>query len=268
MLDYNVPGGNLSRGLSFMQSYKLLIEGKELTEDEIFRANTLGWCIEWLQAYFLVLDDIMDNSHTRRGQPCWFRMPKFGMVAVNDGVILLNHVRRILRKHFRDKPYYLHLLDLFDEVIYLYNFCLISSQIGYTPKVHFLVFYFCIGGVSDCFSYHRIVQYKTAYYSFYLPVACAMLMLGGNLDNHIDVKNILVEMGVYFQVQDDYLDCFGDPETTGMIGTDIKDFKCSSLLVKALELSNEEQKKVLCDNYGKPDPANVANSMRARPTRS
>ncbi|XP_035544292.1 farnesyl pyrophosphate synthase 1-like isoform X6 [Juglans regia] len=250
MLDYNVPGGNLSRGLSFMQSYKLLIEGKELTEDEIFRANTLGWCIEWLQAYFLVLDDIMDNSHTRRGQPCWFRMPKFGMVAVNDGVILLNHVRRILRKHFRDKPYYLHLLDLFDEV----EFQTASGQM-----IDLITTLEGEKDLSKYTFYHRIVQYKTAYYSFYLPVACAMLMLGGNLDNHIDVKNILVEMGVYFQVQDDYLDCFGDPETTGMIGTDIKDFKCSSLLVKALELSNEEQKKVLCDNYGKPDPANVAN---------
>jgi farnesyl diphosphate synthase len=32
-------------------------------------------------------------------------------------------------------------------------------------------------------------------------VACALLISGENLDNHIDVKNILVEMGVYFQVQ-------------------------------------------------------------------
>lgn len=107
-------------------------------------------------------------------------------------------------------------------------------------------------------SHRRIVQYKTAYYSFYLPVACALLMAGENLDNHVDVKNILVEMGTYFQVQDDYLDCFGDPQTIGKIGTDIEDFKCSWLVVKALELSNEEQKKVLYENYGKPDPANVA----------
>ncbi|KAH1083311.1 hypothetical protein J1N35_023072, partial [Gossypium stocksii] len=42
------------------------------------------------------------------------------------------------------------------------------------------------------------------------------------------------------------------------IGTDIEDFKCSWLVVKALEICNEEQKKVLYENYGKPDPANVA----------
>jgi farnesyl diphosphate synthase len=70
------------------------------------------------------------------------------------------------------------------------------------------------------------------------------------------------------------------------IGTDIEDFKCSWLVVKALELSSKEQKKVLyviariffitiCfliniginlliyyvrfqENYGKSDPANVA----------
>ncbi|PPD74779.1 hypothetical protein GOBAR_DD28307 [Gossypium barbadense] len=42
------------------------------------------------------------------------------------------------------------------------------------------------------------------------------------------------------------------------IGTDIEDFKCSWLVVKALEICNEEQKKVLYENYGKPDTANVA----------
>lgn len=40
--------GKLNRGLSVIDSYKLLKEGKELTEDEIFLASALGWCIEWV----------------------------------------------------------------------------------------------------------------------------------------------------------------------------------------------------------------------------
>lgn len=40
--------GKLNRGLSVIDSYKLLKEGKELTEDEIFLACALGWCIEWV----------------------------------------------------------------------------------------------------------------------------------------------------------------------------------------------------------------------------
>lgn len=251
MLDYNVPGGKLNRGLSVIDSYKLLREGQELTEDEVFQASALGWCVEWLQAYFLVLDDIMDGSHTRRGQPCWFRLPKVGMIAVNDGVLLRNHIPRILKKHFRQKPYYVDLLDLFNEV----EFQTASGQM--------IDLITTLQGEKDLSKYslslhRRIVQYKTAYYSFYLPVACALLMAGEDLDNHLDVKNTLIDMGIYFQVQDDYLDCYGDPKNIGKIGTDIEDFKCSWLVVKALELCNEEQKIMLLEHYGKADAADVA----------
>ncbi|XP_017698565.2 farnesyl pyrophosphate synthase-like isoform X4 [Phoenix dactylifera] len=250
MLDYNVPGGKLNRGISVIDSYKLL-KGTELSDNEVFLACVLGWCIEWLQAYFLVLDDIMDNSHTRRGQLCWFRVEKVGLIAANDGIILRNHISRILKRHFREKPYYVDLLDLFNEV----EFQTASGQMLDLITTH--------EGEQDLSKYtmpvyRRIVQYKTAYYSFYLPVACALLMSGENLDNFVDVKNILVAMGTYFQVQDDYLDCFGDPEVIGKIGTDIEDFKCSWLVVQALELGNESQKKILTENYGKSDPACVA----------
>ncbi|XP_047938372.1 farnesyl pyrophosphate synthase-like isoform X2 [Salvia hispanica] len=251
MLDYNVPGGKLNRGLSVIDSYKLLKEGKDLTDDEVFLASALGWCIEWLQAYFLVLDDIMDNSHTRRGQPCWFRLPKIGMIAINDGIILRNHIPRILKKHFRTKAYYVDLLDLFNEV----EFQTASGQM--------IDLITTIEGEKDLSKYslplhRRIVQYKTAYYSFYLPVACALLMAGEDLEKHPTVKDVLINMGIYFQVQDDYLDCFGEPEKIGKIGTDIEDFKCSWLVVKALELCNEEQKQTLFDHYGKEGPADVA----------
>ncbi|KAM2056369.1 hypothetical protein ACFX16_029183 [Malus domestica] len=251
MLDYNVPGGKLNRGLSVVDSLKLLKDGEDLTDDEIFHSSALGWCIEWLQAYFLVLDDIMDGSHTRRGQPCWFRLPKIGMIAVNDGILLRNHIPRILKKHFRGKPYYVDLLDLFNEV----EFQTAHGQLIDLITTH--------EGEKDLSKYslslhRRIVQYKTAYYSFYLPVACALLMAGEDLERHADVRNILIEMGTYFQVQDDYLDCFGDPEVIGKVGTDIQDFKCSWLVVKALEVASEEQKKLLHENYGKDDQTCIA----------
>lgn len=65
-------------------------------------------------------------------------------------------------------------------------------------------------------------------------------------------------MGTYFQVQDDYLDCYGDPHFIGKIGTDIEDSKCSWLIVQALKRANEDQKQSLLDNYGKSDPECVA----------
>ncbi|KAG9448522.1 hypothetical protein H6P81_008487 [Aristolochia fimbriata] len=251
MLDYNVPGGKLNRGLSVVDSYELLMPGKTLDEHEIFLACVLGWCIEWLQAYFLVLDDIMDGSITRRGQACWYKVEKVGLIATNDGIILRNHIPRMLRKHFREKPYYVDLLDLFNEV----EFQTASGQMLDLITTH--------EGEKDLAKYtypvyRRIVQYKTAYYSFYLPVACALLMAGENLDNFIEVKNILIDMGTYFQIQDDYLDCYGLPETIGKVGTDIEDFKCSWLVVQALERASEEQKKVLYEHYGKSKAADVA----------
>lgn len=74
----------------------------------------------------------------------------------------------------------------------------------------------------------------------------AMLMAG--IKEEAAFKNaqaILIEMGVFFQVQDDYLDCYGDPEVIGKIGTDIQDNKCGWLVVQALARATPEQRKIL-----------------------
>jgi len=107
-------------------------------------------------------------------------------------------------------------------------------------------------------NYKLIVRFKTAYYSFYLPVALAMLLGGIRAKPAFQTaEDILLPMGEYFQIQDDFLDCYGDPKVIGKIGRDIEENKCSWLIVQALLHATPEQKKLLEQHYGKDNSADV-----------
>jgi farnesyl diphosphate synthase len=233
-----------------------LLLNRDLSQDEFFRSATLGWMIELLQAFFLVSDDIMDSSKTRRGQPCWYLMPNVGMIAINDAFMLESGIYLLLKKYFRQEKYYLDLIELFHEVTF-------QTELGQAcdlltaPEDHVDLDNFSLE------KYTFIVIYKTAYYSFYLPVALALHFSGfASPKNLKQAEDILIPMGEYFQVQDDYLDNFADPSVLGKIGTDIQDNKCSWLVNQALKRCDASQRKVLEENYGRKDAACEANVKR------
>ncbi|KOS18963.1 Farnesyl pyrophosphate synthase [Escovopsis weberi] len=247
-LETNPLGGKCNRGMSVPDSVSIIL-GRPLTKDEFFHAATLGWLTELLQAFFLVSDDIMDSSITRRGQPCWYRQPGVGMVAINDAFLLESAIYTLLRRFFRSHPAYVDLLELFHEVT-------LQTELGQlcdlltAPEDAVNLDNFSLD------KYSFIVIYKTAYYSFYLPVALALHQLNIATPNNLkQAEDILIPLGEYFQVQDDYLDNFGLPEHIGKIGTDIKDNKCSWLVNQALKIATPEQRKILEDNYGVKDDA-------------
>ncbi|GAB1607993.1 farnesyl pyrophosphate synthase-like, partial [Argonauta hians] len=248
---YNVPFGKKNRGTTVASAYNGLMNG-EATEEDLHLARILGWCIEWLQAFFLVADDIMDNSLTRRGKPCWYRVENIGNIAVNDSLFLEMSVYTLLRKYFRDKPYYLHLIELFHSI---------TSKTVMGQMLDMVIVPLNGKPNFDRFTmdkYKQIVKYKTAFYSFYLPVGLAMYMAGiKEPEIHAEAMDILLQMGEYFQIKDDYLDCFGDPAVTGKVGTDIEEGKCSWLVVQALQLVSDEQRASLEKHYGKNCPHNV-----------
>eukprot|EP00163_Fabomonas_tropica_P022962 TRINITY_DN4022_c0_g1_i2.p1 TRINITY_DN4022_c0_g1~~TRINITY_DN4022_c0_g1_i2.p1 ORF type:complete len:206 (+),score=45.17 TRINITY_DN4022_c0_g1_i2:62-619(+) len=116
MMRYTVPGGKMNRGRTVLATLQA-IKGKDnISEAEAKRANILGWCVEWLQAFFLVADDIMDGSVTRRGQPCWYKNEDVGLIAINDSLFLEGLLYTILKKHFRSDEYYVDLVELFLSV--------------------------------------------------------------------------------------------------------------------------------------------------------
>jgi farnesyl diphosphate synthase len=232
--------------MSVVDTTQLLL-GRDLTKEEYFHSATLGWLIELLQAFFLVSDDIMDDSKTRRGSPCWYLMPNVGMIAINDAFMLESSIYYLLKKYFRQEKCYTDLLELFHEVTF-------QTELGQAcdlltaPENHVDLDNFSMD------KYTFIVIYKTAYYSFYLPVALALHYAGlATPKNLQQAEDILIPMGEYFQIQDDFLDNFADPGVLGKIGTDIQDNKCSWLVNQALQRCTAEQRKVLEQNYGRKD---------------
>ena len=230
----------------------------------------LGWCIEWLQAFFLVADDMMDHSLTRRGQPCWYKVPKVGLTACNDCIVLEACIYKILKKNAASLPCYVQarysspdlllpphaasqqLLELFHDVTYQTS-CgqlvdLITAPIGVVDLSKYTIE-----------TYMRIVTYKTAFYTFYLPAAIAMHLSGvTDAAAYALAKDICIRLGQFFQIQDDYLDCFGDPAVIGKVGTDIQDNKCGWLIVQALARCSPAQREVFQENYGQDVPAKIA----------
>ena len=73
-------------------------------------------------------------------------------------------------------------------------------------------------------------------------------------EEHNGAEEVLLKIGHLFQMQDDFIDCWGDTQVSGKLGTDIQDGKCCWPIVKALSLGNQDQLKVLKENYGKNDP--------------
>ncbi|KAF7301192.1 Fructose-bisphosphate aldolase [Mycena indigotica] len=251
-LDYNVPGGKLNRGMSVVDTAEI-IKGAKLDDDEYYKAAILGWGVELLQAFFLVSDDIMDSSITRRGQPCWYRAPGIGMIAINDGFMLESAIYYLIKKHFRSEPYYVDLLEIFHETTFQTELGQLIDLIT-APEDSVDLNKFSLD------KHRLIVIYKTAYYSFYLPVALAMYMSrvpasyeldGKKIEPYKVAMDILIPLGEYFQIQDDFLDFSAPPEILGKIGTDIVDNKCSWCINTALAVVTPEQRAVLDANYGK-----------------
>ena len=58
-------------------------------------------------------------------------------------------------------------------------------------------------------------------------------------------RTIMLEMGQFFQIQDDYLGCYGTADVIGKDSTDIEEGKCTWLIVVALQRATLEQRKIL-----------------------
>ncbi len=93
--------------------------------------------------------------------------------------------------------------------------------------------------------YLKMIEYKTA-----VLVGAAMQMgaivANASLEDQIAIYDFGKNLGIAFQLQDDYLDAFGNPETFGkQVGGDIIENKKTILYLKTLELASADDKRDL-----------------------
>lgn len=65
-----------------------------------------------------------------------------------------------------------------------------------------------------------------------------------------EVEGICNDIGFFYQVEDDYNDCFGGVDVMKK-GNDIAEGKCTWLAVKCLEIGSNADKAALKEFYGK-----------------
>ncbi|MGC6432072.1 MAG: polyprenyl synthetase family protein [Jejuia sp.] len=183
--------------------------------------------VEVFHNFSLVHDDIMDDAPLRRGQQTvhekW---------DVNTGILSGDAMLIMAYQLFENYE-----ATKFQNLAQLFSKTALEVCEGQQYDVDFET-------RSDVTipEYLKMIEYKTA-----VLVGAAMKMgaivAGATSEDQHSIYEFGKNLGIAFQLKDDYLDAFGDPKTFGkQVGGDIIENKKTYLYLKALEFSSEEDK--------------------------
>ena len=196
--------------------------------------------VELFHNFTLIHDDIMDKASIRRGKPTVHT--KYG----ESTALLSGDVMMIMAYEYLSKvsPLYLHkLLVIFNKM---------GKEICEGQQ---LDMEFEKRNDVKLDEYIHMITLKT---SVLLAASLQMgALLGGSGEgNQEHLYAFGKNLGIAFQLQDDYLDAFGEPEKFGkQPGGDILANKKTFLVIKALEVADAAQKASLLAHFSdnKPD---------------
>jgi geranylgeranyl diphosphate synthase type II len=208
----------------------MCLMGNELFDDIHADAWQVATAIELFHNFTLIHDDIMDDAALRRGLETVHH--KYGLnTALLAGDVMLVVAYEYLNKI--STGYIKHIISIFSKTAK--EVCegqQLDMDFEKMPSV-------------SLNEYLKMIELKT---SVLLAASLHMgAIIGGAGEGNCEhLYEFGKNLGIAFQVQDDYLDAFGDPEKVGKtIGGDIKQNKKTFLLIHALETSNDTQKQEL-----------------------
>ena len=208
----------------------LTLIATEIFDVDCKKALAAATAIEVFHNFSLVHDDIMDDAPLRRGNETvhekW---------DINTGILSGDAMLILAYQHFEEyEP------KIFRDLARLFSKTALEVCEGQQYDVDF--------ETRDDVTipeYLKMIEYKTA-----VLVGAAMKMGAIVAETSGENANLIYDfglnLGIAFQLQDDYLDAFGDPETFGkQVGGDIIENKKTYLYLKAMEFSKADEKEQL-----------------------
>lgn len=216
-------GGKRIRPTLMLLAYNLF---KEDPEKILMNAIAL----ETYHNYTLLHDDLMDNADMRRGhQTVHKKWDANTAILSGDSMLVLAYERMAQC----DNQHLGKVLRLFTET---------ALEIGEGQQYD--MEFETRNDVKEE-EYIEMIRLKTS-----VLLACALkigaILADASTEDADNLYQFGEQIGLAFQLQDDYLDVYGDPKVFGKkIGGDITSNKKTFMLINAFNLANAEQKKEL-----------------------
>ncbi|MDC0630112.1 polyprenyl synthetase family protein [Flavobacteriaceae bacterium] len=197
---------------------------------DVNKALDAALAVEVFHNFSLIHDDIMDDAPLRRGQQTVHE--KWDL---NTGILSGDAMLIMAYQLFENYP-----PETFQNLLTLFSKTALEVCEGQQYDIDFET-----RNAVSIAEYLKMIEYKTA-----VLVAAAMKMgaiiAGASDEDQNRCYEFGKNLGIAFQLQDDYLDAFGNPETFGkQLGGDIIENKKTYLYLKALEFSSENDQQKL-----------------------
>jgi geranylgeranyl diphosphate synthase type II len=213
-------GGKRIRPIACLMGNELFNRIKKPTWD-------IAYALELFHNFTLMHDDIMDNSPLRRGKPTVHERYGVNTAILSGDIMLIRAYEYLGNVNTKHLPV---LLELFNKTAK--EVCEGQQlDMDFEKEAHILM--------DD---YIRMITLKT---SALLAASFTMgaIAAGASKNDCEHIYEYGKNLGIAFQIQDDYLDCFGNPEKIGKeTGGDIRRNKKTFLLIKAQDEAVGEQK--------------------------
>lgn len=206
-----------------------VLMGNELFDEIKPDAWQVATAIELFHNFSLIHDDIMDEAPLRRG-----KQTVHALHGVNTA-ILAGDVTLTMSYDYLGK-----VEGEVKQILGLFNKTALEVSEGQQMDMDFEK-----RETVHLDEYVRMIELKT---SVLLAASLKLgAMIGGaSIGNTEHIYEFGRNLGIAFQVQDDYLDCFGDPAKFGkQVGGDIKANKKTFLMIHALETASAQQQQQL-----------------------